>query len=719
MNIKMKKNEIYSDITVCKEDLERFLKENNIHISNVNIEQLYEYFLLFQKFMEYMRATSLHNDNKPPYTTTTCRNNNDRIKYMNTNNNISKRNVSELNSTKTTNRECTTSNNNSNSNTYTKVKKPRIISQLKIANNLKKTTILTHTNNNSNNTTTTKQQLLTSLSLSKSPSLSKSIPNKNKKQTASNRNTSSSNITKVNNNNNNSFKVHSNNNGDNSNTTYLCRCNNNSYKIKPITFQHKQTKNVTHCHSNNHQYTDELVTCSSCSRMNDLSFTIKERNSSNECLCHHHVNETYVDCNDTIKIIDQHHCWNDKERFKEMFDNEVQLLQKEKEEVTKLKNEYSKLKQQLHKDIEEFNKMKQNEFVKHTKCKGKDKTKMKTSHSSASKQRTLHINTLPQTNKNEININELNTEITNTKEENVAQLKQRLNEANIQIKHLMSKINEHNNTNSNTNSNRYTSNSNPHLPSQYAASSISITDKINYILNRNTQHKPNSPDNNIKRNNFINTTNTNTPPKQSPSHTQSELISNIIYKTNLLKQQQQPSNQQHFHYNTTTSNNTYTVNNDNHINNNNNFTIPSKYILPPNLKVKSFRNENNKTIKIYSNGVKEILYKSGIKKQIFPDNYNIIYYTNNDIKQIFPDKHSVYYSSETKGVQHINTLFTQQDHQLQNDNHTTEEEEMSSNETERTVKQHVFPNVQISCTEIGNGVKEIKYSSGNKVYEFE
>ena len=39
-----------------------------------------------------------------------------------------------------------------------------------------------------------------------------------------------------------------------------------------------------------------------------------------------------------------------------MFDNEVQLLQKEKEEVTKLKNEYSKLKQQLHKDIEEFNK---------------------------------------------------------------------------------------------------------------------------------------------------------------------------------------------------------------------------------------------------------------------------------------------------------------------------------------------------------------------------
>ena len=414
MNIKMKKNEIYSDITVCKEDLERFLKENNIHISNVNIEQLYEYFLLFQKFMEYMRATSLHNDNKPPYTTTTCRNNNDRIKYMNTNNNISKRNVSELNSTKTTNRECTTSNNNSNSNTYTKVKKPRIISQLKIANNLKKTTILTHTNNNSNNTTTTKQQLLTSLSLSKSPSLSKSIPNKNKKQTASNRNTSSSNITKVNNNNNNSFKVHSNNNGDNSNTTYLCRCNNNSYKIKPITFQHKQTKNVTHCHSNNHQYTDELVTCSSCSRMNDLSFTIKERNSSNECLCHHHVNETYVDCNDTIKIIDQHHCWNDKERFKEMFDNEVQLLQKEKEEVTKLKNEYSKLKQQLHKDIEEFNKMKQNEFVKHTKYKGKDKIKMKTSHSSATKQRTLHINTLPQTNKNEININELNTEITNT-----------------------------------------------------------------------------------------------------------------------------------------------------------------------------------------------------------------------------------------------------------------------------------------------------------------
>ena len=716
MNIKMKKNEIYSDITVCKEDLEMFLKENNIHISNVNKEQLYEYFLLFQKFMEYMRtASSLHaNNNKPPYTTSTCRNNNERIKFTNTNNNnnnISKRNISELNSTKTTNRECTTSN--SNSNMYTKVKKPRIISQLKIANNLKKTTIITHNTNNNSNSNNTKQQLLTSLSLSKTPSLSKSIPNKNKKQTAST-------VTKVNNNNNNSFNV-LNNDNNNNNTTHRCRCSNNSYKIKPITFQHKQTKNVTHCHCNNHQYTEELVTCSSCSRIDGMSFTVKERNSSNECLCHHCVNETYVDCNDTIKIIDQQHC-------KEMFENEVHLLQQEKEEVAKLKIEYSKLKQQLHKDIEEFNKMKQNEVTKFTKYKGKDKIKMKTSYSSASKQRTLHINTLPQTNKSEININQVNTEITNTKEENVAQLKQQLNEANMQIKYLMNKINEHNNTNtnSNTNSNRYTSNSNPHLPSQCAASSISITDKINYILNRNasSSHKPNSPNNNIKRNNFINSgpntntntnTNINTPPKQSPSHTQSELISNIIYKTNLLKQQQQQtSNQQHFHYNTATSNNIYTVNNDN-----NNFTIPSKYILPPNLKVKSFRNENNKTIKIYSNGVKEILYKSGIKKQIFPDNYNIIYYTNNDIKQTFPDKHSVYYSSETKGVQHINTLFTQQDHQLQNDNHTTEEEEMSSNETERTVKQHVFPNVQVSCTEIGNGVKEIKYSSGNKVYEFE
>ena len=117
MNIKMKKNEIYSDITVCKEDLERFLKENNIHISYVNIEQLYEYFLLFQKFMEYMRTATFYHDNKPPLTTSTCRNTNDRIMFMNTNNNnnnISKRNVSELNSTKTTNRECSTSNSNSN-----------------------------------------------------------------------------------------------------------------------------------------------------------------------------------------------------------------------------------------------------------------------------------------------------------------------------------------------------------------------------------------------------------------------------------------------------------------------------------------------------------------------------------------------------------------------------------------------------------------------------
>ena len=48
--------------------------------------------------------------------------------------------------------------------------------------------------------------------------------------------------------------------------------------------------------------------------------------------------------------------------------------------------------------------------------------------------------------------------------------------------------------------------------------------------------------------------------------------------------------------------------------------------------------------------IKEIIFKSGVRKEIFDDGYQIVYYFNNgDIKQIFPNKSKqVYYFNEAK-----------------------------------------------------------------------
>ena len=439
-----------SDVELCKEDLDRFLKDNNIHMPHMSSEQLYENFLLFQKFMNYRLTTSSHSKSRMK----TYRNSN--VNLINNNINInnsklnstlgtfnekrirfatntsppksklseaSKRNTSELNSTKTTERKY-------NDNGYAKVKKPKIISQLKLTHNLKKAVILTNTSN---------KQLLSSAS-SKAPSLPKSLSRKNAKDTThrttinthnhNNNNSASHNV-----NGNHSFNVHS--CCCSNNTTCPCQCN--SYIIKPIVFQRKQRHNCKigltktkqqlskplkeKNDNDDHPFMEGLVlTCSSCSLTDDQSFTMKERNGSNGCL-RSHINRTCAD-KDTIKIIDQQRCLDDKERFKEIVEHEVRLLQMEKEEVAKLKHEYSKLKQQLHQDIEEFNRIKQTEVEK---WKSKANTKMKNSYSS-SKQRTLHINTFPQA--------ENETRHTNAKEEmqhkentsraNIAQLQQTL-----------------------------------------------------------------------------------------------------------------------------------------------------------------------------------------------------------------------------------------------------------------------------------------------------
>ena len=59
-------------------------------------------------------------------------------------------------------------------------------------------------------------------------------------------------------------------------------------------------------------------------------------------------------------------------------------------------------------------------------------------------------------------------------------------------------------------------------------------------------------------------------------------------------------------------------------------------------------NKDDKIILYYNNDAKEIIYNSGVRQQIFPDGYKIIYFINNDIKQIYPSGKYVYYFFESK-----------------------------------------------------------------------
>ena len=89
-----------------------------------------------------------------------------------------------------------------------------------------------------------------------------------------------------------------------------------------------------------------------------------------------------------------------------------------------------------------------------------------------------------------------------------------------------------------------------------------------------------------------------------------------------------------------------------HINTNNiyNFTFPlsHSYTL-----IKSTTTSEGKTINTYTNNKKEIIYQSGIRKEIYNNTYQIIYFINGDIKQIFPNGVSVYYFKEEQTIQTI------------------------------------------------------------------
>ena len=76
------------------------------------------------------------------------------------------------------------------------------------------------------------------------------------------------------------------------------------------------------------------------------------------------------------------------------------------------------------------------------------------------------------------------------------------------------------------------------------------------------------------------------------------------------------------------------------------FEFPEQYFKEDGQNNKIIKHKfdlDGKTIKIYNNNKKEIIFPNNTKKEVFPDGYTLVYYSNGDIKEIIPNNKEIYY----------------------------------------------------------------------------
>ena len=57
---------------------------------------------------------------------------------------------------------------------------------------------------------------------------------------------------------------------------------------------------------------------------------------------------------------------------------------------------------------------------------------------------------------------------------------------------------------------------------------------------------------------------------------------------------------------------------------------------------------DGKIQRFYKCGKKEVLFPNGVRREVWPDGYQVVYFQNKDIKQSFKDGKIVYYFSDAK-----------------------------------------------------------------------
>ena len=83
------------------------------------------------------------------------------------------------------------------------------------------------------------------------------------------------------------------------------------------------------------------------------------------------------------------------------------------------------------------------------------------------------------------------------------------------------------------------------------------------------------------------------------------------------------------------------------------FVIPEIYKKNSDSEIINTVEQDGKIINIYDNNKKEIIFKSGVRKEIYMDGYQLVHFPNGDMKQKFVGKEEkvIYYYSETNTVQ--------------------------------------------------------------------
>ena len=83
------------------------------------------------------------------------------------------------------------------------------------------------------------------------------------------------------------------------------------------------------------------------------------------------------------------------------------------------------------------------------------------------------------------------------------------------------------------------------------------------------------------------------------------------------------------------------------------FVIPEIYRKNSDAEIINSVEQDGKKINIYDNHKKEIIFKSGVRKEIFMDGHQLVHFPNGDMKQKFVGKEEkvIYYYSETSTVQ--------------------------------------------------------------------
>jgi hypothetical protein len=80
------------------------------------------------------------------------------------------------------------------------------------------------------------------------------------------------------------------------------------------------------------------------------------------------------------------------------------------------------------------------------------------------------------------------------------------------------------------------------------------------------------------------------------------------------------------------------------------FNIPEKY-SKINYKLIKKTKVEEKEIYLYSNNKKEIIFPSGLKKEVYSDGFQLVFFNNGDMKQIHPDGKNVYFFKDANLVQ--------------------------------------------------------------------